>query len=69
MYLKFDQRPDIRLVCNSDIVGYAQQDDSPKDENAIIHGLRSSWGYWGPKTEKDDDDHENTGYDIYADAQ
>ena len=69
VYLKFDQRPDISLVCNCDIVGYAKQDDSPKDENAVVHGLRSSRSYWWPKTEKDDNDHENTGHEIYGDAQ
>ena len=56
-------------MCNCDIVDYAKQDDSPKDENAVVHRRRSSWSYWRPKTEKDDDDHENTGYDIYGDAQ
>ena len=55
-------------MCNCDIVGQAEQDDSSEDENAVVHGLRSSRSHWRPKTEKDDDDHENTGYDIDGDA-
>ena len=56
-------------MCNCDIVDYAEQNDSPKDQHAIVHGHRSSGRCWWPKTEEDDDDHENACYDIYGDAK
>lgn len=69
MYLDFDHRPNIGPVCNGNIVAYAEQNDSAKDQNAIIHGHCSSWRCWGPETEEDDDDHVHAGYDIYHNAQ
>lgn len=69
VYLNFDQWSNIGLVCDHEIVGYTKQDDSPKDQDAIIHEYRSCWRRRWPKAEEDDNDHEHAGNDVYCNAQ
>ena len=69
IYLNFDQRSNIGLVCDDEIVGYTKQDDSPKDQDAIIHGYRSCWRCSWLKVEEDGNDHEHASNDVYCNAQ
>ena len=68
-YLDFDQRPNIGLLCDCEIVSYAKKDDSTKDQDNIIHGHRSSWRCRLPETEEDSDDHICAGSHVNRDAR
>lgn len=68
MYLNLDQRPNIGPVGDCAIVSYAEQDDSTKDQDAIIHRGRSSWRCGRPETKEDDYDHKCAGYHVNGDT-
>lgn len=67
-YLDLDERSNISLVCNCEIVRDAEQNGSTEDQHAIVHGHRSSWCYRWPETEEDDQDHKQTGDNIICNA-
>lgn len=51
-------------MCDCQVVGYAKQDYATEDQDTIVHGLRGSRRCWWPETEKYNDDHKCTGYNV-----
>lgn len=67
-YLDLDQGPDIGLMRDREIVSYAKQDDSTKDQDTIIHCHPRRWRCRWPETEEDDNSHESTSYNVVRGA-
>ena len=67
-YLNLNERSNISSVSHCKIIGCAEQENSTKDQDTVVHGDRGGWCYWRPEAEEDNNDYECAGYSIDSNA-